>query len=276
MTQADSNVAHDDFSNAREQSAAIIGESACPGDITSPMETDYTVIKIEASDNEISTNEIPGLFTATKNDGIPEVMDSIPKGMVGLDDAEQEKFSSFGGTSVELDRTPTELAQSLSTDRSEELSPKGVITDANSLNSSTATSVGLASQLVLPKIAAPVICLVDEQKDQLQQLAFVRIVDAYKHVAVAGGSQVRFSVLAHAGMEVNTWTYMTRYILLNQSLIACYCLMQFPSELDPWKLLKTHVLSDYVNHEVNEYLSFLWVLAVAQIFVFCILLVELS
>lgn len=206
MTLADSDVAHDDLSNARDQSAVSLSESAGPGDITSPMETGYTVIKSEVSDTENRANEIPGLFSATQDDGIPEIMDTSPKGLVDSDDVDQGKFSSFGGTSMESDKTPTELAQSLSTDRSEELSPKAAVMDANSLNSSTATSVGSTSQLVLPKIAAPVIHLVDEQKDQLQQLAFVRIVDAYKHVAVAGGSQVRLSVLAHAGMEVNIWT----------------------------------------------------------------------
>lgn len=209
MTLADSDVAHDDLSSAREQTAVSVSESACSGDIAYPMETGYTVITSEVTDIEGRASDIPGLSSATEDDGLPETMDNVPKGSVDSDDANQEKFTGLGGASIELDRTPTELAQSLSTDRSEELSPKAAITDASSLNSSTATSVGLASQLVLPKIGAPVIHLADEQKDQLQQLAFVRIVDAYKQVAVAGGSQVRFSVLAHAGLEVYTGTYVT-------------------------------------------------------------------
>ncbi|XP_057808155.1 uncharacterized protein LOC131022653 isoform X2 [Salvia miltiorrhiza] len=229
VTLADSSVAHDDLSSANEQAAVSISESACSGDIPYPMETGYAVITSEVTDIEGRANEIPGLSSATEDDGLPENMDTMPKGLADSDDANQEKFSNLGGTSIESDRIPTELAQSLSTDRSEELSPKAeaATTDASSLNSSTATSVGLAPQLVLPKIGAPVIHLADEEKDQLQQLAFVRIVDAYKQVAVAGGSQVRFSVLAHAGLE-------------------------FPSELDPWKLLKAHVLSDYINHEGHE------------------------
>ncbi|KAL8526006.1 hypothetical protein ACS0TY_015284 [Phlomoides rotata] len=130
-------------------------------------------------------------------------------------------------TPIELDMTPIESAQSLSTDRSEELSSKAAITDTNSMNSSTATSVVLVPQLVLPKISAPIIHLGDDQKDQLQQLALVRIIDAYKHVTVAGGSQVHFFILAHSGME-------------------------FLSELDPWKLLKDHILSGYITHEGHE------------------------
>lgn len=209
VTLADSNVAHDDLSSAREQTAVSVSESACSGDIPYPMETGYTVITSEVNDIEGGVNEIPGLSSATEDDGLPENMDSIPKGLADSDDANQEKFNGLDGTTIESERTPTELAQSLSPDRSEELSPKAAITDSSSLNSSTATSIGLASQLVLPKIGAPVIHLADEQKDQLQQLAYVRIVDAYKQVAVAGGSQVRFSVLAHAGLEVNTRTYVT-------------------------------------------------------------------
>ncbi|KAL1549131.1 hypothetical protein AAHA92_17267 [Salvia divinorum] len=225
VTFAGSNVAHDDLSNTREHTAVPVSESACSGDISYPMETGYALITSEVTDIEGRENEIPGLSSATEDDGLPENMDTIPKGSAESDDAIQEKSTNLGGISIESDRTPT--AQSLSTDRSEELSPKAATTDVSSLNFSTATSVGLASQLVLPKIGAPVIHLVDDQKDQLQQLAFVRIVDAYKHVAVAGGSQVRFSVLAHAGLE-------------------------FPSELDPWKSLQAHVLSDYVNNEGHE------------------------
>lgn len=30
----------------------------------------------------------------------------------------------------------------------------------------------------------------------------------------------------------------------------CLFSLQFPLELDAWKILETHVLSDYMNHEV--------------------------
>ncbi|XP_075509306.1 uncharacterized protein LOC142545805 isoform X1 [Primulina tabacum] len=85
----------------------------------------------------------------------------------------------------------------------------------------------MIAQLVFPKITATVIGLVDEQKDQLQELAFLRIIDAYKQVTAAGGCQLRVCSLAHSGIE-------------------------FPSELDPWKLLKIHIFSDYVKHEGRE------------------------
>ncbi|GKG13115.1 hypothetical protein Tco_0350075, partial [Tanacetum coccineum] len=73
-------------------------------------------------------------------------------------------------------------------------------------------------------MAAPVISLTDEQKDHIQKLAFTRIVEAYKHIAVAGGSQLQFSLLSYLGVE-------------------------FPLELDPWSHLHTHILSDYTSHE---------------------------
>ncbi|GAV75491.1 DUF3453 domain-containing protein/Symplekin_C domain-containing protein [Cephalotus follicularis] len=155
----------------------------------------------------------------TPENGIPGLESSLAS--TELEDASQEQVASLGG------RSSLDFRPSVSTDRSEELSPKAGRTDFNSLVSSTATSVGLPYPVVLPKMSAPVISLVDEQKDHLQKLAFIRIIEAYKQTAVAGGSQIRFSLLAYLGVE-------------------------FPLELDPWKLLQEHILSDYVNHEGHE------------------------
>ncbi|GFY83753.1 HEAT repeat-containing protein [Actinidia rufa] len=76
---------------------------------------------------------------------------------------------------------------------SEELSPKAAITDASSIKSSTATSVGLFAQFVLPKMSAPVMNLADEEKDTLQKLTFTCIVEAYKQIAIAGGTRVHIA-----------------------------------------------------------------------------------
>ncbi|GKB52008.1 DExH-box ATP-dependent RNA helicase DExH5, mitochondrial isoform X1, partial [Tanacetum coccineum] len=54
----------------------------------------------------------------------------------------------------------------------------------------------------------------------------LHIIEAYKHIAVAGGSQLQFSLLSYLGVE-------------------------FPLELDPWSHLHTHILSDYTSHEVE-------------------------
>ncbi|KAH9672963.1 HEAT repeat-containing protein [Citrus sinensis] len=163
-------------------------------------------------------SDIPGLSSSGRNDGFSETLVASSSATTDLEDASQEQVTSG--------RSPLDLP-SVSTDRSDELSSKAAITDTQSLISSTATSVSLPSHFVLPKMSAPVVELSDEQKDQLQKLSYIRIVEAYKQIAVAGGSQIRLSLLASLGVE-------------------------FPSELEPWKLLQEHILSDYVNHEGHE------------------------
>ncbi|XP_057458504.1 uncharacterized protein LOC130749200 isoform X2 [Lotus japonicus] len=166
---------------------------------------------------------IPGLDSCGRSDTLSETLaaSSLASTEVQLEDADQEQVTSLD------QRSSLNLVPSISTDRSEELSPKGVVTDANSIVSSTATSAVLPSRLVLPKMIAPVVDLADEQKDDLQMSCFMRIIDALKQIAEAGGSKVRFSILAYLGVE-------------------------FPLDLDPWKLLQKHILIDYTSHEGHE------------------------
>ncbi|XVF55087.1 hypothetical protein PTKIN_Ptkin06aG0008400 [Pterospermum kingtungense] len=166
-------------------------------------------------------SEIPGLDSSVRNDGLSDTKAASSLVSTDLEDASQEQVTSFGG------RSPLHVLPSISTDRSEELSPKAAVADSNSMISSTATSVASSHCFVLPKMSAPVVNLSDDQKDDLQKLAFIRIIEAYKQIAVAGGSQVRFSLLAYLGVEL-------------------------PSELDVQKLLREHILSDYINHEGHE------------------------
>ncbi|XP_045833807.1 symplekin isoform X2 [Trifolium pratense] len=166
---------------------------------------------------------IPGLDSFGRIDALSETL--APSSLVSTDmqieDASQEQVTSLDN------RSPLNSVPSVSADKSEELSPKAVATDVNSLVSSTATSVVLPARLVLPKMIAPVVDLADEQKDHLQISCFMRIIDAYKQISLAGGSKVRFSILAYLGVE-------------------------FPLELDPWKLLQKHILIDYSSHEGHE------------------------
>eukprot|EP00257_Ricinus_communis_P020865 XP_015580215.1 uncharacterized protein LOC8265046 isoform X1 [Ricinus communis] len=166
-------------------------------------------------------SEIPGLDSSACNDGFSRTVVASSLVSTDLEDANQDQVTSLDGSSN------MDLHPAMSTDRSEELSPKAAVTDCSSLFSSAAASVGLPSTFILPKMSAPVVDLEEAQKDQLQNLAFKHIVEAYKQIAISGGSQVRFSLLAYLGVE-------------------------FPSELDPWKLLQEHILSDYVNHEGHE------------------------
>ncbi|XVE97089.1 hypothetical protein REPUB_Repub02eG0280700 [Reevesia pubescens] len=166
-------------------------------------------------------SEIPGLDSSVCNDGLSDTQAASSLVSTDLEDASQEQVTSFGG------RSPLHVLPSISTDRSEELSPKAAVTDSNSMISSTATSVVSSYFFVLPKMSAPVVNLSDDQKDDLQKLAYIRIIESYKQIAVAGGSQGRFSLLAYLGVEL-------------------------PSELDLQKLIREHILLDYINHEGHE------------------------
>ncbi|XP_023635948.1 symplekin isoform X2 [Capsella rubella] len=176
-------------------------------------------------ENEDDSNVFPPNVHYIKNieSGIPGLVSSaqLDDSTMNVETATKNQNASFSGNLL-VDAIP-----SMSVDKSEEFSPKAAATDSTSLVLSTATSVASAPQFVLPKISAPVVDLSDEEKDSLQKLVFLRIVEAYKQISMSGGSQLRFSLLAHLGVE-------------------------FPSELDPWKILQEHVLSDYLNHEGHE------------------------
>ncbi|TYI44853.1 hypothetical protein ES332_A01G267400v1 [Gossypium tomentosum] len=164
---------------------------------------------------------IPGLDSSFRNDGLSDTQAASSLVSTDIEDASQEQATSFGG------KSPLHVLPSISIDRSEELSPKAAVTDSSSMVSSTATSVVSSCPFVLPKMSAPVVNLSEDQKDDVQKLAFVRIVEAYKQIAVAGGSQVRSSLLAYLGVEL-------------------------PSELELQKVLREHIFSDYINHEGHE------------------------
>ncbi|ESW05883.1 hypothetical protein PHAVU_010G000700 [Phaseolus vulgaris] len=187
------------------------------------VENGCTTMPPDIHDVGNSESGIPGLDSFGRSDALSE---TFAPSLLASTEVDLEDGSQDQDTSLDL-RSPLNLAPSISTDRSEELSPKAAVRDVNSLVSSTATSVVLPSRLVLPKMIAPVVELEDEQKDHLQKSCFMRIIDAYKQIAAAGGSKVRFSILAYLGVE-------------------------FPLELDPWKLLQQHILIDYTSHEGHE------------------------
>ncbi|KMT12330.1 hypothetical protein BVRB_5g102710 isoform B [Beta vulgaris subsp. vulgaris] len=163
---------------------------------------------------------IPGLDNAP-SDGLFDIVASSSLASTDRDDCSQDQNTSFGKRSM------TESLPSVSNERSEELSSKTAAVDANIGMTSTATSVGPVHLFVLPKMSAPVVDLSSEDKDTLQKLVFLRIVEAYKQVAVSGGSQLRFSLLSYLGVQLSL-------------------------DLDLWTCLQTHILSDYTNHEGHE------------------------
>lgn len=142
-----------------------------------------------------SDTGIPGLDNAC-SEGLLDTVASSSLASTDRDDGSQDQATSVGK------RSKAESLPSISTEKSEELSSKTAAADANIGMASTASSLGPVHQFVLPKISAPVIELSGEDKDKLQKLVFLRIVEAYKQVAVSGGSQLRFSLLSYLGVEV--------------------------------------------------------------------------
>ncbi|XP_012087848.1 uncharacterized protein LOC105646588 isoform X2 [Jatropha curcas] len=219
--ESDSAVVYSEMSCGAKNEMLPTGSTAPSNVILSGMEMDIPSDSHSVGNVE---SEIPGLDSSARNDGLSETVGASSLASTDLEDASQEQVTSLDGSST-LDLHPV-----TSTDRSEELSPKTAVTDSSSLISSAAATVGLPYTFVLPKMSAPVVDLAEEEKDRLQNLVFMHIIEAYKQISVAGGSQVRFSLLAYLGVEF----------------------LQFPSDLDPWKLLREHILSDYMSHEGHE------------------------
>lgn len=210
-----------DSAGTNHDSENAIMPTSLPGSKTSISEAEEVCSIIPSSIHDVGNLDsgIPGLDSSVQSDGMSDTVVTPSLASSGFDESNQENISTLDLSSS--------LKLSVSREKSEELSPMAVVSDVNSLASSTATSARVSFQLVLPKMAAPVVDLVDEEKDELLKLAFVRIVEAYKQIAVAGGSQARFSLLAYLGVE-------------------------YPLELEAWKVLQNHILADYVNNEGHE------------------------
>lgn len=148
------------------------------------------------SQHETENLEIPGLTSVTNANMQSETMPVATLTLTDAEDTSQEQDTRLA-ENPSLDVLP-----SISNDRSVELSAKIMSVDESFQIASTATSVGLPSYFVLPKMSAPVVNLPDEQRDQLQQVAFSRIIEAYKDAEAAGFSQTRFALLSHIGVEV--------------------------------------------------------------------------
>ncbi|XP_057525274.1 uncharacterized protein LOC130804737 isoform X2 [Amaranthus tricolor] len=181
--------------------------------------------KVSAGTSELqdvgpTDTAIPGLDNAHRV-GLRDFVASSSLASTDLDDGSQDQATSVGRRSI------AESLPSVSTEKSEELSSRAAAVDANIGMASTATSLVSLHNFVLPKMSAPAIELSVEDNDALQKLVFLRIVEAYKQVAVCGGSQLRFSLLSYLGVELSL-------------------------ELDLWTCLQTHILSDYVIHEGHE------------------------
>ncbi|XP_020672070.1 uncharacterized protein LOC110092056 isoform X1 [Dendrobium catenatum] len=201
---------------------ALIGPEMHPSVATSSffIEKNNAGLQLYENDSEAGEGKIPGLDSSTCFNETLE----LPDASLVLDEIKEAtlEHAISSGVVVSLDISPSTSTVSYSM---ETFSPRATATDASE-TPSTASHVS-SSQYFLPKMVLCNIDLTDDQKDQLQKVAFMRILDAYKQVTVSGGSSVHLSLLAHLGTE-------------------------FPLDLDPWGVLQKHVVSDYVNHEGHE------------------------
>ncbi|KAL7173755.1 hypothetical protein ACSBR2_033083 [Camellia fascicularis] len=102
------------------------------------MEDDFSALSPEVPDVGNLGSEIPGLDSAVHSVGLAKTPIVSSLAPTDLEDANQEQGTSLGSLVMEL-------VPSISTDRSEELSPKAAVTDVSSRNSLTVTSVDPAT-----------------------------------------------------------------------------------------------------------------------------------
>ncbi|KAF5193841.1 Symplekin [Thalictrum thalictroides] len=219
MTVLEIGVDCDSASNAAEAVTSI--NVSPPSDINVPSvkENGNSAFQVEMHDVGTLDYGIPGL-DSIHSGGSPESLDASDLASGGLPELSQDQITG-------LDPLVSVSYEAMPADRSEEISLNETVSDVNSVSSTTTTSAVVSSQFVLPKMSAPVVNLTDDQKDDIQRAAFIRIIENYSRISVSGGSHLRFSLLACLGVE-------------------------YPLELDPWKLLQKHILSDYLNHEGHE------------------------
>ncbi|GMP32192.1 hypothetical protein CsSME_00006064 [Camellia sinensis var. sinensis] len=102
------------------------------------MEDGFSALPPKVPDVGNLGSEIPGLDSAVHSVGLAETPIVSSLAPTDLEDASQEQGTSLGSSVMEL-------VPSISTDRSEELSPKVTVTDVSSRNSLTVTSIDPAT-----------------------------------------------------------------------------------------------------------------------------------
>ncbi|KAK3128120.1 hypothetical protein QOZ80_7AG0582840 [Eleusine coracana subsp. coracana] len=195
--------------------AMFPASSPVPTSVNTPME--------ENSDTPIVPLDVETAEANVPSAGATNSIDILESSEASQASTELQGTQEHAGSfisSLPMDNSSAGLSLAQS---SEAQSPSSTI-EANQSQFSSLNA--LSSQFVLPKLVVNNIDLSDEAKDLLQKEAFMRILESDKQESPAG-SLARLPLLAHLGIE-------------------------FPLELDPWELLRKHVLSDYVNNEGHE------------------------
>jgi len=170
--------------------------------------------QLNENDTETIMSVVPGLESARSYDEVEESLDASHTSTGELQGPSLEHDISLGSTLLDISASVC-----MTTCTSENLSPSVAVSDASAAPSNTLV---IPAQYVLPKMIVPDVNLNDDQKDNLQKLAFIRIIEAYKQVALSGGSHVHLSLLAHLGIEVvisTLFCFLTCIYFL--SLFAC-------------------------------------------------------
>ncbi|KAM3392508.1 hypothetical protein ACQJBY_013577 [Aegilops geniculata] len=194
----------------------VLVSSPVPSALKTPKEEDISSavpLDIEMVEAKVPTADATGLSMEIQESSDTSHASTEPQGT-------QEHSGSFV-TPLPADNSSVgiSLAQCSETRSPSSSTIDGSQSQFSSLNAPT-------SQYVLPKLVVTNVDLTDEAKDLLQKEAFLRILERDKQVE-SGGSKARLPLLSHLSVE-------------------------FPLELDPWELLKKHVLSDYVTKEGHE------------------------
>ncbi|KAI3939281.1 hypothetical protein MKW92_051353 [Papaver armeniacum] len=165
-----------------------------PGSVGHPIMPQYESPTMSSDMHEAGTPEsgIPGLDSSVCADAMPEAPNASHLINVDTEGESQDKVTNSDGSYL-MDYSST---VSVLADKTEEFGLQVPVSDTNS-------AVSTSSQ------------------------SFIRIIEAYKQISIAGASDVRFSLLAYLGVE-------------------------YPLELDPGSFLQDHISSDYLTYEGHE------------------------
>ncbi|RZS21206.1 hypothetical protein BHM03_00053818 [Ensete ventricosum] len=174
---------------------AILPASVSPFPVVTQNGSSAVSLSLNSATEE---RVIPGVDSTSSTDEIQESHDASHSSNPEVNDSSQDHATSLGSL------VPSNVLStcSMATDVLETQSTGVGIFDTS--QASSTASLVTSCQYVLPKMMILDVNLTDEAKDQLQKVAFVRILDAYKQVAISGGLDARCSLLVHLGIEVYT------------------------------------------------------------------------
>lgn len=159
------------------------------------VDNDSSVVSLSVN---LGTDDrkVPGVDSTSSLDEIQESHDASHSSILELNETSQEHVTGLGN----LMPSNVSSTEPVPTDVTEAQSNQ--VVNFHSCQATSTVSLATSFQHVLPKMTVIDANLTDEAKDQLEKEAFIRVIDAYKQVAISGGLDSRFSLLGHLGIEV--------------------------------------------------------------------------